>query len=177
MIRDDQELSQIQTDEAQSSDFARALNSMMDNLENVVVNFQNTLVLMLEKIERLESTEKSSKDDLAPNGTAPISARPQPLTNDATTSKEMPDQESSETQNENTIVTDARINVQQSENENQDSTLATTTESGISKRSGLTGSLGKIIKKISSKSNYLILVMALTILGVIIFRLVSMLFL
>jgi hypothetical protein len=150
---------------------------MMDNLENVVVNFQNTLVLMLEKIERLESTEKSSKDDVTLNETAPIPAQIQPLTNDVTASTEMPDQKLSETQHENTAITDARTNLQQSENEIQDSTLATTTESGIPKKSILTGSLGKIKEKLSSKSNYFILVIALAILGIIIFRLVSMLFL
>ncbi|MDH5450556.1 MAG: hypothetical protein OEX77_06615 [Candidatus Bathyarchaeota archaeon] len=170
-------MSEIQTDEAQPSDFARALNSMMDNLENVVVNFQNTLVVMLEKIERLESTEKSSKDDVAPNETNPITEQTKQLTNDATASTEMPHQKLSETQNENTTVTDARINLQRSENGIQDSTPAMTTESDTIKRSILTGSLGKIIKKISSKSNYFILVIALVILGVIIFRLFSMLLL
>ena len=170
-------MSEIQADEAQPSDFARALNSMMDNLENVIVNFQDTLLVVLEKIERLESTEKSPEDDKTPDKSESVPAQAKPLPNDATASKEMPNQESSETQNENATVNDARIDLQQPENEKYDSTLATTTESDIPKKSILTGSLGKIIKKISSKSNYFILVIALAILGVIIFRLVSMLFL
>jgi len=150
---------------------------MMDNLENVVVNFQNTLVVMLEKIERLESTEKSSKDDITPNESEPVTEQTQQLTNDATASTGMAHKKLSETQNENTTVTDAKTNPQQSVNGIQDSTPATTTESNIAKRSILTGSFSKIIEKTSSKSNYFILVIVLAILGVVIFRLFSMLFL
>lgn len=42
------------------------MNSMLDNLENVVVAYQKILLQMLEKIERLESLEGSSKGNTAP---------------------------------------------------------------------------------------------------------------
>ena len=61
-------LSEAQTEEPQSSDFTRALNSMMDNIENVVVNFQKTLLVALEKVEKLEKLEKKlSKTRIKPN--------------------------------------------------------------------------------------------------------------
>jgi hypothetical protein len=154
-------LSEIQTDKTQPSDFARALNSMMDNLENVVVNFQKTLLVMLEKIEKLESLEKSPRGDTAPNEKEPNTEKIKQLTNDATTSAEMPHQESSETHNETEMATNTRTTV---------------IESGISKRSIFAGTFGKIIQKVSSKSNYCILAIALAILGIILVKLYFMLF-
>lgn len=152
-------MNEIQTDETQPSDFARALNSMMDNLENVVVNFQKTLLVMLEKIEKLELLEKSSRSDTAPNEKGPNTAEIKQLTNNATTSVEMPHQKPSETHNETEMIT----------------APATVRESGVSKRSIFTGTFGKIIKKVSSKSNYCILAIALAILGLIIVKLFFML--
>ena len=165
-------MSEIQTDEAQPPDFTRALNSMMDNLENVVVNFQKALLVMLEKIEKLESLEKSSRGNTSPNEKGPTAEEIKQLKNNAATS-EMSHQESSETHNE---TTDTGTNLQQPENEIHGSTSLTVNESGISKRSIFTGILSKIIQKISSKSNYCILAIALAVLGVIIVKLYFMLF-
>ncbi len=166
-------MSEIQTDEAQPPDFTRALNSMMDNLENVVVNFQKALLVMLEKIEKLESLEKSSRGNISPNEKSPTAEETKQLKNNATTLTEMPHQESSETHNE---TTDTGTNLQQPENEIHGLTPLTVNESGISKRSIFTGILSKIIQKISSKSNYCILAIALAVLGVIIVKLYFMLF-
>ena len=168
-------MSEIQTDETQPSDFARALNSMMDNLENVVVNFQKTLLVMLEKIEKLESLEESSRCDTAPNEKGPNIEEIKRLTNDATTS-EMPHQELIETHNETEMTTNTGTNLQQSENEIQGSAPATVGEIGMFKRSIFTGTFGKIIKKVSSKSNYSMLAVSLTILVIIIVKLCFMLF-
>jgi len=170
-------LSEIQTDEIQPSDFARALNSMMDNLENVVVNFQKTLLVMLEKIEKLESLEKFARGGTAPNEKGSNTEEIMQLTNDATTSAEMPRQKPSETHNETEMTANTETNLQQSENRIQGSAPATMRESGTSKRSIFTGNFNKIIKVVSSKSSYCILVIALAILGIIIFKLCFMLFL
>ena len=170
-------MSEIQTDETQPSDFARTLNSMMDNLENVAVTFQKTLLVMLEKIEKLESLEKSSRGDTAPNEKGPNSEEIKQLTSDATTSAEMPHQKPGETHNEPEMTTNTGANLQQSENEIQGSAPATVRESGTFKMGILTGPFSKIIKVVSSKSNYCILAIALAILGVIIVKLFFMLFL
>lgn len=63
--RDGLELRENQTNKTQPPNFAYALNSMMDDLENVVVSFEKTLSVMLEekkkhkeKTEKLESFKK-----------------------------------------------------------------------------------------------------------------------
>jgi len=48
------------------SEFPRAMNAMLDNLENVVVAYHKILLEMLKKIEKLESSEEASKDTTAP---------------------------------------------------------------------------------------------------------------
>jgi len=83
-------LSGTQIDEAQSSGFVRALDSMMDNLENVVVTYQKALLAMLENIEKLESLERPFKDEPAPIEEEPDTAEITQPTNDAITSAEMP---------------------------------------------------------------------------------------
>ena len=50
----------------QLSEFPRAMNAMLDNLENVVVAYHKILLEMLKKIEKLESSEAASKDTTAP---------------------------------------------------------------------------------------------------------------
>ena len=171
-------MSEIQIDETQPSEFARALNSMMDNLENVVVNFQETLLVMLEKIEKLESLEKSSfRGDTPLNEKVPDTGEIKQLTNNATTSIRISHQESSETHNETEMTTDTGINLQQSKNKIEGSAPAMVRESGTSKRSIFTGTFSKIIRVVSSKSNYCILAIALTILGIIIVKFCFMLFL
>ena len=171
-------MSEIQIDETQPSEFARALNSMMDNLENVVVNFQETLLVMLEKIEKLESLEKSSfRGDTPLNEKVPDTGEIKQLTNNATTSIRISHQESSETHNETEMTTDTGINLQQSENKIEGSAPAMVRESGTSKRSIFTGTFSKIIRAVSSKSNYCILAIALTVLGLIIVKFCFMLFL
>ena len=169
-------MSEIKTDEAQPPDFTRALNSMMDNLENVVVNFQKTLLVMLEKIEKLESVEKSFRSETTPNEKGPNIKKIKQLTNNAATSAEMPHQEPSETHKETEMTANTGINLQQPENEIQESVSATMSESTISKGSIFIGTFSKIIKKLSSKSNYCILAIALAILGIIIVKLYFMMF-
>jgi hypothetical protein len=63
--RDDRELSENQRDKTRPPDFGRAMNSMLDNLENFVVFYEKTSLEMLERIEELESSENSSKDEAA----------------------------------------------------------------------------------------------------------------
>ena len=171
-------MSEIQIDETQPSEFARALNSKMDNLENVVVNFQETLLVMLEKIEKLESLEKSSFRGGTPsNEKGSDTEEIKQLTNGATTSTEVSHQESSETLNETEMTTNTGINSQQSENKIEGSAPVIVKESGTSKKSIFKGTFSKIIKVVSSKSNYCILAIALTVLGIIIVKFCFMLFL
>ena len=131
---------EFQTCEPQTSDFARALNSVMDNIENVVVNFQKTLLIILEKIEKLESSEK------------------------------MPLQQRSVTHNKTGISINKGANLQQLKDEIPELVSAKNAtdveESSISKRSTFSGILSKTFKKLSSKSNYLILAIALAVLGI-----------
>ena len=92
-----QKLSETPTDELQiyepqASDFARALNSVMDNIENVVVNFQKTLLVILKKIEKLESLEKMSRSGEAAYEKRVHSGEIKQLMRDATTSAKMPRQ-------------------------------------------------------------------------------------
>jgi len=164
-------LGELPADETQPSDFVRALNLLMDNLENVVVNFERTLSLVLEKIEKLESLEKSSRDDKELNGNGIITGETKQLTNDATTSVEMPLQETSETHTKTKMTTNIGTNPPQFENVFQEPTDSTVEESGISKRSILSATFSKIIKKVSSKSNYFMLAIALAILGIVIVKL------
>lgn len=171
-------MSEIQADETQPANFARALNSMMDNLENVVVNFQETLLVMLEKIEKLESLEKSSfKGDTPSNEKVPNTEEIKQLNNSVTTSTDISHQEPSETQNETEMTTNTGTNLQQSENKIEGSAPAIVSESGTSKRSIFTGTFSKITRVVSSKSNYCILAIALTVLGIIIVKFCFMLFL
>jgi len=62
----------------------------MDNIENVVVNFQKTLLIILEKIEKLESLERPSQGDSAPSEKGLDTEEIKQLTNDAITLAEMP---------------------------------------------------------------------------------------
>ena len=157
-------MSEIQTDENQLSTFALAFNSMMDNLENVVVNFQKTLLLMLEKIEKLESMEKSLRDNIALYEKERDTEKIKQLTSDTTISAETPHQKPVETHKETEITKIQR------------SASTTVGENDASKRSLLAGTFSKIIKKVSSKSSYCILAIALAILGIIIVKLCLILF-
>jgi len=167
-------LSELQTDKTRFSDFARALNSMMDNLENAVVIFERTLSAMLEKIERLETLEKSSRDNRTPNENELNTKENKQLTNDATTA-EMPHQEASEIFSKTRMTTNTGTDLQQPEIEIQGS-APTMEEEGSMSKSILKGNISKIIKKVSSKSNYFVLAVALAVLGVIIVKLYLMLF-
>jgi len=170
-------LSETQIDETQPSDFASALDSMMDNIENVVVNFQKTLLVMLEKIEKLESLEKPSRDNRTPDENGSNAEEIKQPTNDATTSGEKTHQEPNETHSETEMTTNTGVNLQQSENEIQESERGTgVREIGISKGSNLAGTFAQIFKKASSKPKYCILAIALAVLGVAIVKLYFMLF-
>ena len=170
-------MSETQQDETQPSEFAHALDSMMDNIENVVVNFQKTLLVMLEKIEKLESLEKPSRDDRTPDENGPNAEEIKQPTNDATTSAEKTHQEPNETHSETEMNTNTGVNLQQSENEIQESERATgVKEIDISKGSNLAGTFAQIFKKASSKPKYCILAIALAVLGVAIVKLYFMLF-
>jgi cobalamin biosynthesis Mg chelatase CobN len=170
-------LSETQQDETQPSDFANALDSMMDNVENVVVNFQKTLLVMLEKIEKLESLEKPSIDDRAPNEKGSNTEEIKQSTNDATNSAEKTHQESNETHSETEMTTNTGVNLQQSENEIQESEhTAGVRGIDISKGSNLAGTFTQIFKKASSKPKYCILAIALAVLSVAIVKLYFMLF-
>jgi len=83
-------LSGTQIDEPQSSGFVRALNSMMDNLENVVVTYQKALLAMLENIEKLESLERPFKGEPAASEEEPDTGEITQPTNDAIASAEIP---------------------------------------------------------------------------------------
>ena len=119
---------------------------MMDNLEDVVVNFQRTLLVILEKVEKLESMEKSSRDDIVPNGKEQDTKEIKQLTNDTT-------------------LTDTP---------HQQPVSIVVGKNGISRRSLFAGTFGNIIKKVSLKPSYYILAIALAILGVIIVKLCLM---
>jgi len=173
-------LSETQTDETQSSDFAHALNSMMDNIENVVVNFQKTLLIVLEKIEKLESLEKLSRSGTAPNEKGLFNEEIKQLTNKATIPSEMAHQEPGVAHNETEMTINTRTSLQQSKNEIPELMPATgakdVRESSISKRNIFAGIFSKISKKVSSKSNYLILAIALVIFSIATVKLYFMLF-
>ena len=165
-------MSKIQTDKTQPSDSPRTLNSMMDKLENAA----ETLIVMLERIKKLESLEKSSRGDTTPDEKGPNTEETKQLTNDTTTSAETPHQKPSETHNETETTTNTGTNLQQSEDEIQASAPPMVREKDIPKGSVFTGAFDKIIKKVSSKSNYYILAVAIAILGIIIVKLYFMLF-
>ena len=63
---------------------------MLDNLENVVDKFQTTLLVVLAKIEKLESQERPSKEYEAPNDNELDTKEIEQLTNEAMTSLETP---------------------------------------------------------------------------------------
>ena len=176
--RADQKLSEIQTEKPQSSDFARALNSMMDNIENVVVNFQKTLLVVLEKVEKLEKLEKLSRTRMASNEKRLYTKEIKQPINDAAT-PDIAHKESSIMHNENEMTTSTETNLQQDENEISESAPATAT-TDLKKHDFSKGSVfsvfGKIFKRISSKSNYLILAIVLAVFGVAIIKVYFMLF-
>ncbi|MDH5779043.1 MAG: DUF2341 domain-containing protein [Candidatus Bathyarchaeota archaeon] len=58
-------MSENQTAKTQLSDFPRALNKMLDNIENVVDTLQERLQAFSKKMEKLESSEKSPRGDAA----------------------------------------------------------------------------------------------------------------
>ena len=142
----------------------------MDNLENVVVNFEKTLSLVLEKIEKLESLEKSSQDDKTLNGNRIVVGETKQLTNDAAT-VEMPYQGTNEIRTKTEMTTNNGTNHPRFENAFQESAASTVKESGTLKSSVFSVTFGKMIKKASSKSNYCILAIALAILGIVIVKL------
>ena len=72
----------------QLSEFPRAMNSMLDNLENVVVAYQKILLEMLKKIDKLESSEDSSKDNTAPEEEREGAEDMKQLTNESVLSEE-----------------------------------------------------------------------------------------
>jgi len=176
--RADQKLSEIQTEKPQSSDFARALNSMMDNIENVVVNVQKTLLIVLEKVEKLEKLERLSRTRMASNEKRLYTEEIKKPINDAS-APEMAHQESSVRHNETEMTASTETNLQQDENEISESASATAA-SDLKKHDFSKGSVssvfGKIFKKISSKSNYLILAIVLAVFGVAIIKVYLMLF-
>lgn len=176
--RADQKLSEIQTEKTQSSDFARALNSMMDNIENVVVNVQKTLSIVLENVEKLERLEKLSRTRIASNEKRLYAEEIKKPRNDAST-PEMTQQESSVRHNETEMTGNTETNLQQDENEISESASATTA-TDLKKHDFSKGSVfsvfGKISKRIASKSNYLILAIVLAVFGVAIIKVYFMLF-
>lgn len=102
-------MSESQSNEGQPSDFARALISTMDNLENVVGNFEKTLLVMSQSMEKLEPLEKPSRDGTTPKK-GPNTEEIKQLTNDAPASAEMPPhQELSETQNETKMAPNTKV--------------------------------------------------------------------
>lgn len=140
-------MSEIQANETELSDFARALNSTTNKLENVA----ETLSATLRKIEKLGLLEKSSGGDTTRSKKGPITEEFKQLTNDATASKE--------THSETEITTNTRTKLQQSKpDEIQESARA------------------QIINKAFSKSNYYILAIALTIFCIIVVKICFMLF-
>ena len=58
-------MSEDQIDKTRPSDFGRAMNSMLDNLERFVVLYEKISLEMLERIEELESSEDSFTDEAA----------------------------------------------------------------------------------------------------------------
>jgi chromosome segregation ATPase len=158
--------------ETQTSDFIRALNSMMYNLENVA----EKLLAMSEKIEKLESSVKSFRIETARNEKGRNTEERKQLTNDATISAETPHEEPSETQSETETTTNGGTDLRQSENETQELVHAKMRDSGTSKKNILAGAFSKIIRNISAKSNYYILAVALAIFGIIIAKLSFILF-
>lgn len=89
--RDDKELSENQRDKTRPSDFGRAINSMLDNLENFAVIYEKTLLEMLERIEELESSENSYKDEAASEEKEDNAEEMEQPMNDTTVSVETPD--------------------------------------------------------------------------------------
>jgi hypothetical protein len=165
-------LSEIHTKETELPDFAHAMNSTLDNLENIV----ETLLARLEKIEKLDTLHKPSRSDTSPNGNGPNTEEIKPLTN-ATTSVKMSHQEPSKKHGDTEMTINSGTKLQQSRpSEVQESAPTTVRESDMSKRSILAGAFNKTIKKAPSRSDYYILAVALAILCIIIAKLSFMLF-
>jgi hypothetical protein len=151
---------------------------MMDNIENVVVNFQKTLLIMLEKVEKLEKLEKLSRTHMASNEKRLYTEEIKKPINDAAT-PEMAHQESSVRHNETEMTVSTETNLQQDENEISESSSATAA-TDLKKHDFSKGSVfsvfGKIFKRASSKSNYLILAIVLAVFGAAIIKVYFMLF-
>jgi len=139
----------------------------MDNIENVVVNFQKTLLIILKKIEKLESLEKMSRSSKAFNEEGLYTKEIKQPTHGAATPAKMPRPEPSAMHN---VSINKGANLQKSGDEIPESVSSKNAtdvkESSISKRSTFSGIFSKIFKKVSSKSNYLILAVALAVLGI-----------
>ncbi|MDH5375278.1 MAG: hypothetical protein OEW95_05625 [Candidatus Bathyarchaeota archaeon] len=173
-------MSETQIDEPQPSDFARALNSMMDNVENAVVKFQKALLMVLEKIDKLEDLEKLCRSGALPNERGYYTEEIKQPTNDTAIPAKMPHQESSLRHNEAEMTANTETNLPQSKNEIPELGSATGStdvkESSIPKRSIQIGIFSKILKKVSSKSNYLVLAIALAIVSIAVVKIYFMLF-
>ncbi len=79
-----------QTERTQLSDFPRALNKMLDNIENIVDTFQERLQAFSKKMEKLESSEKSPRGDAAPQKKDPTTKMMKQPTRAAEPSVETP---------------------------------------------------------------------------------------
>jgi hypothetical protein len=173
-------LSETQIDEPQSSDFACALNSMMDNVENAVVKFQKALLIVSEKIEKLEALDKLCRSGALPNERGFRTDEIKQLTNDTAIPAKMPHQESSLRHNEAEMTINTEANLPESKSEIPELGSATGStdvkESSIPKSSIQIGIFSKILKKVSSKSRYLVLAIALAIFSIAVVKIYFMLF-
>ncbi|MDH5779482.1 MAG: DUF2341 domain-containing protein [Candidatus Bathyarchaeota archaeon] len=64
-----------QTAKTQLTDYPRALNKMLDNIENVVDTLQERLQTFSKKMEKLESSEKSPRGDATPKKKGPTTEK------------------------------------------------------------------------------------------------------
>ena len=78
--RDGRKLSEDQTAKTQPSDFPRALNKMLDTIENLVDTFQERLQAFSKKMENLESSEKSPRSGATPKKKGPTAKVMKPPT-------------------------------------------------------------------------------------------------
>ena len=83
-------MSENQTEKTQLSDFPRALNKMLDNIENVVDAFEERLQAFSKKIEKPESSEESPRGDATPKRKRPSTEEVKQPTNVAKPSAETP---------------------------------------------------------------------------------------
>lgn len=173
-------MSETRTDGPRSSDFTRALNSMMDNVENVVVKFQQMLLITLERIEKLESLEKTYINSAAPVRKELHIEETRQSESDSTVPSEMFHEEPTAIHDETEATADAETKLQQPEEEISEPVFAESAkkvrEGVFSKMSSLKGIFGNIFAQLYSKSSYLILAIALIILGIAMVKLYFMLF-